>query len=188
MTKQVSRKEIIISMSVIAIIVLLNFLWPKIGGGAEVLDMTTGALSDALGYFIILGLAPFCIIFQGLRLGSPLFGAMLGTLTFLAVFVPTIITGKLAEDVSIYFLLIVLIVAILLGVGMSFLGSKLPAMSVSNRARVWGLAFLLSGVVLFFIGQELPKGIPWGIAAWLLQGLGIYLGFFLGILKIVRGR
>jgi hypothetical protein len=188
MIKKVSTKEIIITMIVIAVIVSLLFLEAKLYGGPEVLGSKTAALHEALLSFTILGLAPFCIIFQGLRIGSPLFGAIIGVMVSLAIIVTSIITGRAAEDAPLYVPLIFLAIAIGLGVGTSFLGRKLPGMSASARVRVWGLPFLLSGVVLFFIGQELPKGIPWGIAAWLLQGLGIYLGFFLGILKIVRGR
>jgi hypothetical protein len=188
MTKQVSRKEIIITMIIIAVIVLLGFLEQELFGGSELFHMKQNArVTDALSYFMFFGLGLFCIIFQGLRLGSPLFGAMLGTLVVLVLLVPPIIAGRMAEGAA-FPILLIFLVAIGLGVGTSLLGRKLPDMSASIQARIWGLTFLSSGVVLFLIGQELPKGIPWGILAWLLQGLGIYLGIFLGILKIVRGR
>lgn len=181
MTKQISRKEIILTMIVIVVLLLLGFLEQELQG------RKTAGLVDALASFMWFGLALFCIIIQGLRLGSPLFGAMLGALVIAALYVPPIIAGSVVYDDA-FPMLIIFLVAIGLGVGTSLLGRKLPSMSASIQSRVWGLAFLSLGVVLFLIGQELHKGFPWGIVAWLLQLLSVYLGFFLGILKIVRGK
>ena len=188
MIKQVPKKEIILTMIVIIILLLLGFLQQELLGGSELFNMKQNArVTDALYYFMFFGIGLFCIMFQGLRLGSPLFGIMLGALVALALSAPPFIAGRMGEGAA-FPILLILLVGSALGVGMSLLGRKLPDMSASIQARVWGLAFLSSGVVLFLVGQELPNGIPWGIIAWLLQGLGIYLGFFLGILKIVRGR
>jgi hypothetical protein len=192
MDLKVSKTEIIYTIIFIAVWAIMSLLClGEIG-----IEFKSARTKDAF-FIIILGGGFIYIIIQGLRLASPVFGMLVGISVFLSIWLPTLVALFLPDLFPSHMgltkegyigLPIILIIVGLFGSGMSFLGRKLKAMSPASQIRLWGLVYLVIGIMLFWAADKLPEKLPWNIGIWTLQSAGAYIGAFHGAWKIFRGR
>ncbi|MBC8457598.1 MAG: hypothetical protein H8D67_06345 [Deltaproteobacteria bacterium] len=192
MDRKVSKLETIYAIIFIAIWAVISlFCIGEMG-----IEIKSTRIQDAF-FILILGGGIIYIIIQCLRLASPIFGLFIGIAIVLSIWLPALIAlfvpDLFASHVGLteegfFGLPITLIIAGLLGVGMSILGRKLKMMSPAGQIRVWGLVYLGLGIILFMAGEQLPNKLPWNAGAWISQSVGAYIGAYHGVWKIFRGR